>query len=238
MFQLLIIRHGQSLWNEENRFTGWTDVNLSRLGIKESHHAALLLKEYSLFPDVVYTSVLKRSNETLSIILSDLGLNQMQIHKSWRLNERHYGALQGLNKADTAKEWGDEQVFRWRRSFDVRPPALSMQDSRHPCHDPLYKDVPKHLLPNAESLKDTLERLIPLWDSKLVPAIKSGKRILIVAHGNSIRALLKILMHISDEEIPKIEIPLGVPLLLKLDEDLYCRNIIELKKDEKNLQAS
>ncbi len=212
--QLILIRHGQSIWNEENRFTGWTDVPLSKRGIEEAHRAARVLETRSALPDVAFTSVLRRATETLSIILTDLKLEGISVYKSWRLNERHYGALQGLDKSEVAEKFGAEQVFQWRRSYDLRPPALDPNDRRHPIFDPLYEGVPNAQLPAAESLKDCLLRLQPYWELNIAPAIRTKSRVLVVAHGNSIRAMLKLIRRIPDEEIAAVEVPTGVPLIL------------------------
>ncbi len=220
MYKLVLLRHGQSIWNLENRFTGWTDVGLTEKGRQEALSAAeLLLKEGYTF-DVAYTSVLKRAIHTLWIVLERMELEWIPVHRSWRLNERHYGALQGLNKAEMAKKVGEEQVHLWRRSYDVPPPPLDWDDERHPRFDRRYAEVPPEALPACESLKDTLERVLPYWHSTLAPAIRSGKRVLISAHGNSLRALVKYLDDISDEDIPHLNIPTGIPLIYELDGDL------------------
>ncbi len=220
MYKLVLLRHGQSVWNLENRFTGWTDVGLTEKGREEARSAAeLLLKEGYTF-DVAYTSVLKRAIHTLWIVLERMELEWIPVYRSWRLNERHYGALQGLNKAETAKKVGEEQVHLWRRSYDVPPPPLDWDDERHPRFDRRYAEIPPEQLPACESLKDTLERVLPYWHETLAPAIKSGRRVLISAHGNSLRALVKYLDDISDEDIPHLNIPTGIPLVYELDEDL------------------
>jgi 2,3-bisphosphoglycerate-dependent phosphoglycerate mutase len=220
MHKLVFVRHGQSVWNLENRFTGWTDVDLSDQGIAEAHEAGRLLREGAYEFDVVYTSVLKRAIKTMWIVMEEMGLEWLPVHRAWQLNERHYGALQGLNKAEMAEKFGEQQVHIWRRSYDVPPPALELTDERHPKFDPRYADLKPVQLPATESLKITLERVLPYWHDTLAPAIKSRQRILAVAHGNSLRALVKYLDNISDEEIPGLNIPTGVPLVYELDDDL------------------
>ena len=220
MYKLVLVRHGQSVWNLENRFTGWTDVGLTELGETEAHEAGKLLKEGGYAFDVAYTSVLRRAIQTLWIVLQEMNLEWIPVTNAWQLNERHYGDLQGLNKAEMAKKFGEEQVHIWRRSYDVPPPALDEADERHPKHDPRYASLTPEQLPATESLKITLERVLPYWHSTLVPAIKSGQRVIIAAHGNSIRALVKYLDNISDEEIPGLNIPTGLPLVYELDEEL------------------
>jgi len=220
MFKLVLLRHGQSTWNLENRFTGWTDVGLTQQGEAEAHKAGQLLKSEEYSFDVAYTSVLKRAIKTLWIAMEEMGFEWLPVYRAWQLNERHYGALQGLNKAETAKKFGEEQVHTWRRSYDVPPPALEWDDERHPRFDPRYALLNPRDLPATESLKITLERVLPYWHMVLAPAIKSGQRILVVAHGNSLRALVKYLDNISDEEIPGLNIPTGVPLIYELDDDL------------------
>ncbi len=220
MFKLVLLRHGQSVWNLENRFTGWTDVGLTQQGEAEAHKAGQLLKSEEYSFDVAYTSVLKRAIKTLWIAMEEMGLEWLPVYRAWQLNERHYGALQGLNKAETAKKFGEEQVHTWRRSYDVPPPALEWDDERHPRFDPRYASLNPRDLPATESLKITLERVLPYWHMVLAPAIKSGQRTLVVAHGNSLRALVKYLDNISDEEIPGLNIPTGIPLIYELDDDL------------------
>ncbi len=209
--RLILCRHGESLWNRENRFTGWTDVDLSPAGEEEARTAGRLLREAGLVPDVAHTSVLTRAVHTLSLILAELGSSGIKVYQSWRLNERHYGALQGLNKAETMDKHGAEQVKIWRRSYATPPPALQLDDSRHPRHDPRYADVTSP--PAAESLKDTLNRVQPYWESHIAPDIRAGRCTLVSAHGNSLRALVKLLENISDDEIVKLEIPTGAPIL-------------------------
>jgi len=218
--KLVLVRHGQSTWNEENRFTGWTDVDLSEQGRLEAKLAGELLKEAGFTFDIAFTSVLKRAIKTLWIILEELDLMWIPIFNSWRLNERHYGALQGLNKAETAAKYGDEQVHIWRRSYDIPPPPLAPDDERYPGHSPIYKDLSPSEIPLTECLKDTVERFIPYWEGEIAPAIKSGKKVLVVAHGNTIRALIKYLDEVPDEEIVGVNIPTGVPLVYELDDDL------------------
>lgn len=220
MYRLVLIRHGQSKWNEENRFTGWTDVDLSPAGVKEAQDAAKLLAQEGYTFDVAYTSVLKRAIRTLWIILDELDLMWIPVHPSWRLNERHYGALQGLDKAETAARHSDEQVHIWRRSYDVPPPPLTADDPRYPGKDPRYADLLPEELPLTECLKDTVERMLPYWHETIAPQVRTGKRVIIAAHGNSLRALVKYLDKISDEEIPALNIPTGIPLVYELDENL------------------
>jgi 2,3-bisphosphoglycerate-dependent phosphoglycerate mutase len=217
MVQLILLRHGESIWNRDNRFTGWTDVDLSDKGIGEAHQAAVLLKMREIVPDWCCTSYLKRAIRTLWIVLDDLDRMWLPIHTSWRLNERHYGALQGLNKAETAHKMGEEQVHAWRRSYDVRPPALDDRDKRFPGHDPRYAALSDEELPRAESPKDTVARFLPYWDRVLVPQLRSGRTVLVSAHGNSLRALVKYLDRIADNDIPGLEIPTGAPLVYELD---------------------
>ena len=220
MHKLVLVRHGESLWNMENRFTGWTDVDLSEKGVEEARTGAEALKKEGYTFDVAYTSVLKRAIRTLNIVLDELDLQWIPVHKTWRLNERHYGALQGLNKAETAKKYGDEQVHIWRRSYDTQPPALEPDDERYPGHDPRYADLTKDELPLTECLKDTVARFLPLWHDTIAPMMKTGKRVIIAAHGNSLRALVKYLDHVSDDEIVGLNIPTGIPLVYELSDDL------------------
>jgi len=221
MYKIVLLRHGESDWNKENRFTGWTDVDLSEKGIAEAKKAGeVLLKEGYTF-DVAYTSVLKRSIRTLWIVMDQMDLMWIPVFNTWRLNERHYGALQGLNKAESAAKMGEEQVHIWRRSYDVRPPALTPDDPRFPGNDPRYKDVPKSELPLTECLKDTVARFLPYWYATIIPAVKSGKKVIIAAHGNSLRSLVKHLDIISDGEIVGLNIPTGIPLVYELDDDLH-----------------
>jgi 2,3-bisphosphoglycerate-dependent phosphoglycerate mutase len=220
---LVLLRHGESTWNKENRFTGWTDVDLTDTGRNEAVHSGRLLKAAGFSFDIAYTSLLKRAIRTCWMTLDELDLLWIPVFRSWRLNERHYGALQGLNKAETAAKHGDEQVKIWRRSYDIPPPALLADDPRHPGQDPRYAWIPPADLPLTESLKDTVARFLPYWDDTIAPAIHDGKRVLIAAHGNSLRALVKYLDHISDQDIVELNIPTGVPLVYELDPDLTAR---------------
>ena len=220
MIKLVLVRHGQSQWNLENRFTGWTDVELSEQGVKEAKEAGKVLKEKGFKFDVAYTSVLKRANDTLNFILEELGEKDIPIKKSWRLNERHYGALQGLNKDETRQKYGAEQVLLWRRSTDVKPPELSEDDERYPGNDPKYSELPKEDLPKTENLIDTINRVMVYWDSDIKKDLQEGKRVIIAAHGNSLRGLIKYLDNMTDEEIIKLEIETGNPICYELDDDL------------------
>jgi len=220
MYKVVLLRHGESEWNKANLFTGWTDVDLSEKGLKEAQQAAVLLKQQGYTFDIAYTSVLKRAIRTLWIVLDGMDLMWVPVVRSWRLNERMYGALQGLNKAQTAEKYGDEQVHLWRRSYDVPPPALEKDDERYPGKDRRYADLDEQDVPTTECLKDTVERFLPYWKDTIAPTIKAGKRVIIAAHGNSLRALVKYLDNISDEEIPGLNIPTGVPLVYELDENL------------------
>lgn len=229
MIKLVLVRHGQSIWNLENRFTGWTDVGLSEQGITEAKEAGQVLKELGYTFDVAYTSYLKRANDTLTYILEELDEN-IPIKYSWRLNERHYGALQGLNKDDTRKKYGEEQVRLWRRSADVRPPALEITDKRYPGNDPKYKDLAKEDIPTTENLIDTVERVIKYWNSDIKKDLLENKKVIIVAHGNSLRGLIKYLDNMSDEEIMQLEIETGNPICYELDENLKPIKHYYLKK--------
>ena len=220
MIKLVLVRHGQSQWNLENRFTGWTDVELSEQGVKEAKEAGKVLKEKGFEFDVAYTSVLKRANDTLNFILEELGEKDIPIKKSWRLNERHYGALQGLNKDETRQKYGAEQVLLWRRSTDVKPPELSEDDERYPGNDPKYSELSKEDLPKTENLIDTINRVMVYWDSDIKKDLLEGKRVIIAAHGNSLRGLIKYLDKMTDEEIIKLEIETGNPICYELDDDL------------------
>ncbi|MGQ9808123.1 MAG: 2,3-diphosphoglycerate-dependent phosphoglycerate mutase [Armatimonadota bacterium] len=220
MKKLVLIRHGESEWNKENRFTGWTDVDLSEKGLREAREAGRLLKEEGYEFDIAYTSVLKRAIRTLWLVLDEMDLMWIPIINSWRLNERHYGALQGLNKAEMAAKYGEDQVLIWRRSYDIRPPALEPSDERYPGHDRRYRDLTPEQLPLTECLKDTVERFLPFWHETIAPTVKSGKRVLIAAHGNSLRALVKYLDGISDQDIVGLNIPTGIPLVYELEDDL------------------
>jgi len=214
------LRHGESVWNKENRFTGWTDVDLSEKGIQEAHEAGKLLKKEGYTFDLAYTSVLKRAIRTLWIVLDEMDLMWIPVIRSWRLNERHYGALQGLNKAEMAQKFGEEQVHIWRRSYDIRPPALTPDDERFPGNDPRYASLSKDELPLTECLDDTMKRFLPLWTNEIAPQIAEGKRILIAAHGNSLRALVKHLDNVPNDEIVALNIPTGIPLVYELDKDM------------------
>ncbi len=220
MHKVVLLRHGESTWNRENRFTGWHDVDLTDRGCDEAREAGRLLKEGGYVFDIAYTSVLKRAIKTLGIALDVLDQLWIPVTKSWKLNERHYGALQGLNKAETAANHGEAQTKIWRRSFDIPPPPLTIDDPRHPSHDPRYKGLEPSELPLAESLKDTIERFMPYWRETIAPTIKSGTRVVIAAHGNSLRALVKDLDNISESEIVELNIPTGIPLVYELDDTL------------------
>ncbi|MFN7980339.1 MAG: 2,3-diphosphoglycerate-dependent phosphoglycerate mutase [Vicinamibacterales bacterium] len=220
MYKLVLLRHGESTWNKENRFTGWTDVDLSDKGREEAVAAGRLLKEAGYQFDQAYVSVLKRAIRTLFITLDGLDQLWLPVEKCWRLNERHYGGLQGLNKAETAAKHGDAQVLVWRRSYDIPPPPLELDDERHPSRDPRYAGLAPSELPLTESLKDTVARFLPYWHGTIAPTIKSGKRVIVAAHGNSIRALVKYLDNISEADIVELNIPTGIPLVYELDEDL------------------
>jgi 2,3-bisphosphoglycerate-dependent phosphoglycerate mutase len=220
MHKIVLIRHGESTWNKENRFTGWTDVDLSEKGIQEANEGGRILREQGFVFDVAFTSVLKRAIRTLWIVLDRMDQMWIPVYNSWRLNERHYGALQGLNKAETAAKFGEEQVKVWRRSYDIRPPALEPADSRYPGHDPRYRDLSQGELPTTECLKDTVDRFLPYWHETVAPVIRSGKRVVIAAHGNSLRALVKYLDNVSDREIVGLNIPTGIPLVYELDAEL------------------
>ena len=218
--KLILVRHGQSTWNVENLFTGWHDVDLSDQGRKEAAQAGRELLQEKLAIDIAFTSVLKRAIRTLWIVLDEMDRMWVPVERSWRLNERHYGALQGLNKAQTVEKHGEAQVKIWRRSYDIPPPVLELDDPRHPRFDPRYADVDPHSLPAAESLKDTLSRVLPFWESRIVPELRAKKNVLIVAHGNSLRALVKMLDMMSESDIVEFNIPTGIPMLYELDEQL------------------
>ena len=224
MLRLVLLRHGESTWNKENRFTGWTDVDLSDKGRDEAREAGRLMSAEKYEFDVAYTSVLKRAIRTLWAALDELDQMWIPVHRSWRLNERHYGGLQGLNKAETAAKYGDEQVKIWRRSYDTPPPPLTDEDPRHPSHDRRYAGLKRTEIPLTESLKETVARFLPYWHEVIAPEIKSGKRVLIVAHGNSLRALVKYLENMSAEQIVDLNIPTGIPLVYQLNEDLRPLN--------------
>ena len=220
MIKLVLVRHGQSVWNLENKFTGWTDVELSEKGVKEAKEAGIALKENGFHFDLAFTSALKRAQDTLKYILQEMNEEDIEIKESWRLNERHYGALQGLNKDETKKKYGEEQVLLWRRSTDVRPPELDVTDSRYPGNDEKYKGLTPEELPKTENLIDTIKRVLEYWNSDIKPEIENGKNVIIVAHGNSLRGLIKYLDDISDEDIIKLELQTGNPICYELDENL------------------
>ena len=220
MIKLVLVRHGQSEWNLENRFTGWTDVELTEQGMKEAEEAGIALREQGFHFDLAYTSVLKRAEHTLDLILKEMGEENIEIKRNWRLNERHYGALQGLNKDETKEKYGAEQVLLWRRSTDVRPPELDVTDPRYPGNDPKYKDLTEDELPKTENLIDTIKRVTQYWNSDIEKSLKEGKNVIIVAHGNSLRGLMKYLDNISDEDIINLEIQTGNPICYELDDNL------------------
>ena len=237
MYKIVLLRHGESVWNKENRFTGWTDVDLTEKGIEEAIEAGKTLKKEGFVFDLVFTSVLLRANKTMDLTLKEMGLENIPVKKTWRLNERHYGALQGLNKAETAAKHGEEQVLTWRRSYDIQPPALEKTDDRYPGNDPIYNNVNEKDLPLTECLKDTVERFLPYWEDEIVPAIRENKNIIIVAHGNSLRALVKHLDHITDKEILKVNIPTGLSLVYELDNNMEPINRYYLGDQEKVKKA-
>ena len=220
MMKLVLLRHGESQWNLENRFTGWTDVDLTPKGVEEAHEAARLLKEGGFAFDVAFVSLLKRAIRTLWIVQDDMDRMWLPVSRSWRLNERHYGALQGLDKAETAAKYGDDQVLKWRRSYSDPPPPLTADDERHPSHDPRYEDLDPDEMPLGESLADTVARFITYWHECIAPKVREGKSVLVVAHGNSLRALVKYLDEVPEEEIVKLNIPTGIPLVYELEADL------------------
>lgn len=219
-YTLVLLRHGESTWNKENKFTGWTDVPLSEKGIAEAVASGKLMADEGYAFDVVHTSLQRRAIQTANLALDEMGLSWLPVRRHWRLNERHYGALQGLNKKETSERVGKDQVFQWRRSYDVPPPPLDLGDERHPSHDRRYADLDPDVLPATECLKDVVERMMPYWSDEIVPDLRAGKVVLVVAHGNSLRALVKHLDGISDEEIAALNIPTGIPLVYHLDEDL------------------
>lgn len=224
MKKIVFVRHGQSEWNLANKFTGWTDVDLSEQGVKEAEAAGEILKKEGFTFDLAFTSYLKRATKTLNIILDIMNLHWIPVIKSWKLNERHYGDLQGLNKAEMAEKVGEEQVHIWRRSFDTPPPALDEDDSRHPRHEKKYEELSESELPSAESLAMTIERVMPFWEKEIVPKIKAGQKIIVSAHGNSLRALVKHLDNISDDEITSLNIPTGRPLVYEFDEEMNVKD--------------
>jgi 2,3-bisphosphoglycerate-dependent phosphoglycerate mutase len=219
-YKLVLLRHGQSTWNLENRFTGWTDVGLSEQGVQEGLYSGKVLRESGYTFDIAFTSVLKRAIKTLWIVMEEMELEWIPVIRGWQLNERHYGALQGLNKGEMASKYGEAQVKLWRRSYDMPPPPLDWDDQRHPRFDRRYAGLTREQLPSCESLKDTVARMLPYWHSDIAPVVKSGQRVLIAAHGNSLRALVKYLDDISDESIPELNIPTGIPLVYELDQNL------------------
>ncbi len=238
MIRLVLLRHGESTWNRENRFTGWTDVDLTEQGVREAHEAGRLLKAEGYTFDLAHTSVLKRAIRTLWIALDEMDLMWIPVYRCWRLNERHYGALQGLNKRDTAEKFGMEQVHVWRRSYDIPPPGLDEAGERFPGKDPRYTNLKPADVPRTESLKMTLERLLPYWHEMIVPDLRAGKRVLIAAHGNSIRALVKYLDKIPDDVITELNIPTGIPLVYELDDHLYPVNHFYLGDQEAIAKAT
>ncbi len=233
MTKVVLVRHGESAWNKENRFTGWTDVDLSEKGLQEAKEAGVVLKAEGYTFDVAYTSVLKRAIRTLWTVLDEMDLMWIPVHRSWRLNERHYGALQGLDKAETAAKFGEQQVKIWRRSYDVPPPALTPDDERYPGRDPRYASLTNGELPLTECLKDTVARFLPYWHETIAPSVKSGKKVLIAAHGNSLRALVKYLDNISEKDILELNIPTAMPLVYELDDNLKPLNRYYLGDPEK-----
>jgi 2,3-bisphosphoglycerate-dependent phosphoglycerate mutase len=243
MYKIILLRHGESTWNKENRFTGWTDVDLSEKGKDEVKKAGQILKREGFLFDIAYTSVLKRAIRTLWIVLDEMDLMWIPVIRNWRLNERHYGDLQGLNKVETAKKFGDEQVKIWRRSYDIQPPALDKNDDRYPGKDPRYSALKESELPLTECLKDTVDRFVPYWENTIAPMVQSGKKVIIAAHGNSLRALVKYLDNISNEEIVELNIPTGIPLVYELKEDLtpirsfYLGDPQEIEKAAKAVAA-
>ena len=233
--KLVLLRHGESKWNLENKFTGWTDVDLTEKGKAEAKNAGELINNENINIDLVFTSVLQRAINTMSICLSNMDDNNPEIFQDWRLNERHYGSLQGLNKSETAEEYGDDQVLIWRRSYDIKPPELDQNDDRHPRFDKKYENLDPNSLPSSECLKDTVERFLPYWEETISPNVKNGKKVMIVAHGNSLRALVKHLDKISDDKILGLNIPTGTPLVYELDEDLNpLKNYYLGNQDEVN----
>ena len=220
MIKLVLVRHGQSMWNLENKFTGWTDVELSEKGVEEAKEAGKVLKEQGFHFDLAFTSILKRAEDTLRYILKEMNEENIEIKRSWKLNERHYGALQGLNKDETRKKYGDEQVLLWRRSTDVRPPELDENDERYPGNDPKYNGLSEEELPKTENLLDTIKRVVEYWNSDIKPELENGRKIIIAAHGNSLRGLIKYLDNISDEDIIKLELQTGNPICYELDDNL------------------
>ncbi len=238
MYKIVLLRHGESIWNKENRFTGWTDVDLSEKGIEEAREAGKLLREGGYTFDIAFTSVLKRAIRTLWIVLDDMDLMWIPVIRSWRLNERHYGALQGLNKSEMTEKHGEEQVHTWRRSYDIRPPALSPEDPNNPAKDPRYRELKPEDIPFTECLEDTVNRFLPYWHESIAPSVRAGKRILISAHGNSLRALVKDLDNISENKIALLNITTGFPLDYELDENLKPLNHFYLGDPDKIKNAT
>ncbi len=238
MIKIVLLRHGESVWNKENRFTGWTDVDLSGKGLEEAREAGQVLKDAGFIFDIAHGSVLKRAIRTMWIVLDQLGLMWIPQHLSWRLNERHYGALQGLNKSETAAQYGEEQILVWRRSYDVPPPALEKTDERYPGKDPRYASMTRQDVPVAECLKDTVARFLPHWNDVIAPDVRAGKRVILVAHGNTIRALVKYLDNVSEKDIVGLNIPTGIPLVYELDDDLKPLNHYYLGDQEKARKAA
>ncbi len=220
MKKIVLIRHGQSVWNKQNRFTGWTDVDLSEKGISEAHDAGKLLKKEGFHFEKAYTSYLKRAIKTLNIVLDEMNLDWIPVEKSWRLNEKHYGTLQGLNKAETAEKYGSEQVHKWRRSYDIPPAELKKDEERSPFMDPRYKGVDEKNLPLTEALKDTVERILPYWNNTILPSLKNHQEIIVAAHGNSLRGIVKHLKNISDDDISSLNLPTGIPYVFEFDDNL------------------
>lgn len=237
MYKVVLVRHGESTWNKENLFTGWTDVDLSEKGAEEAKDAGRVLKEQGYVFDIAYTSVLKRAIRTLWIVMDEMDLMWIPVIRDWRLNERHYGALQGLNKAEMAEKYGEEQVKIWRRSYDTRPPALEKTDPRNPATDPRYKELEAGQIPLTECLKDTVARFLPCWHGVIAPTVRSGKRVILAAHGNSLRALVKYLDNIPDDVIPGLNIPTGMPLVYELDASLKPLRSYYIGDPEKVKQA-
>ncbi|OMJ76981.1 hypothetical protein SteCoe_23529 [Stentor coeruleus] len=231
-YRLVLVRHGESTWNQENRFTGWTDVPLAAKGVEEAKEGGQLLREQNFQFDTVHSSVLKRAIQTMNIVCSEIDQEYLPVNKHWRLNERHYGGLQGLNKSETAALHGEEQVLIWRRSYDIPPPSLEVTDQRHPSHEAKYKGLPVDILPKTECLKDCIERVLPYWYDHIAPDILSGKRVLIVAHGNSLRGLVKHLDKMTEDAILKLNIPTGIPLVYELDNNLQPVRHYYLADDE------
>ncbi len=238
MKKIVLLRHGESIWNKENRFTGWTDVDLSPKGVEEARESGRLLKEAGFSFDLAFGSVLKRAIRTMWIALDELDLMWIPQQLSWRLNERHYGSLQGLNKAETAAKYGDDQVLTWRRSYDIPPPELARDDPRYPGNDPRYRDTDAHDLPLTECLKDTVARFMPYWNDVIAPQVKSGKRVIVVAHGNTLRALVKYLDNVSESDIVALNIPTGIPLVYELDDSLKPITSYYLGDQDKARQAA